>query len=234
MNTLRIAEMFTSVQGEGIWLGMPSFFVRISGCNLRCRWCDTPYASWEPEGEVLSVEAIAEQVRLSDVDHVVLTGGEPMLFDAIEPLAQLLKVMNKVITIETAGTVFRTLPCDLMSISPKLKSSTPLQGEISDSWIRNHERTRLNFDVLRKLAETYACQWKFVVDPQETGFEKEIEDVLKDLPVMEPTSLMLMAEGRDAKSIHSKELQLVPLCLKKGWRLTPRFQMDVFGDTRGT
>ncbi|WP_436440803.1 radical SAM protein, partial [Enterococcus faecium] len=81
MPTLRISEIFASVQGEGIWVGIPSVFVRVSGCNLRCVWCDTPYASWNPEGPILELEDILTQIETYKIDHVVLTGGEPMLFD---------------------------------------------------------------------------------------------------------------------------------------------------------
>ncbi|MCH2065381.1 MAG: 7-carboxy-7-deazaguanine synthase QueE, partial [Roseibacillus sp.] len=70
-----ISEIFYSVQGEGFLAGVPSVFVRTSGCNLRCRWCDTPYASWNPEGEKLPVEKIVAQVREHPARHVVLTGG---------------------------------------------------------------------------------------------------------------------------------------------------------------
>src|SRR5687768_3452828 len=124
MSKLRIAEIFESIQGEGIWLGTPSTFVRVSGCNLRCVWCDTPYASWIPEGPTMSIDELLEKVRPT-ISHVVLTGGEPMLFDPIEELARRLKERGHIITIETAGTVYRELPCDLMSISPKLTHSTP-------------------------------------------------------------------------------------------------------------
>ena len=122
---LRIAEIFGSVQGEGIWVGVPSVFVRVSGCNLRCAWCDTPYASWNPEGPTLTVTEVLRRVEEYRINHVVLTGGEPMLFDPIEDLARKLKDRNNTITIETAGTIVRDLPCDLMSISPKLANSTP-------------------------------------------------------------------------------------------------------------
>ncbi len=107
---MRIAEIFRSIQGEGRLTGTESIFVRTSGCNLRCRYCDTPYASWTPEGEDLSVAEILDRVDQlrraeppavwlvfrqrqadqasapGDVRHVVLTGGEPMLFAELIPL----------------------------------------------------------------------------------------------------------------------------------------------------
>ena len=122
---MRIAEIFRSIQGEGCLTGTESAFVRTSGCNLRCSYCDTPYASWTPEGEDLSVDEIAARVDQLDRNHVVLTGGEPMLFAELIPLAARLRRSGRHITIETAGTLYLPLECDLMSISPKLSNSTP-------------------------------------------------------------------------------------------------------------
>lgn len=86
--TLRIAEIFTSVQGEGQWMGVPSVFVRISGCNLRCVWCDTPYASWSPEGPVREVFSIVEEVLATGTNHVVVTGVSRCSFPASFPSSQ--------------------------------------------------------------------------------------------------------------------------------------------------
>ena len=127
---MRIAEIFRSLQGEGLLTGTPSVFVRTSGCNLRCWFCDTPYTSWEPEGEDFSVDEILQRVDgLLGADkscrHAVLTGGEPMLFAELVPLAAALRQRGLHITIETAGTLYLPLACDLMSISPKLSNSTP-------------------------------------------------------------------------------------------------------------
>ena len=122
---IRISEIFYSVQGEGILAGVPSVFVRVSGCNLRCSWCDTPYASWNPEGQERSVESIVETVRGFGADYAVITGGEPMIFPDVVALSHGLTSSGMHITIETAGTVFQPVACDLMSISPKLGNSTP-------------------------------------------------------------------------------------------------------------
>src|SRR3954454_17489655 len=100
---MKIAEIFYSIQGEGKLTGVPSVFVRISGCNLRCVWCDTPYASWDPEGEDLQVDQIVQRVVAFGAHHVVVTGGEPMIMPDI---AQLCDALKGHITIETAATVF--------------------------------------------------------------------------------------------------------------------------------
>ena len=121
--------------------GMPSVFVRASGCNLRCWYCDTPYASWNPGGEDLAVHEILEEVRRHDARHVVVTGGEPMLFAELAPLTEALRQEGLHITIETAGTLYQQLACDLMSISPKLGNSAP-PVEQDVRWHERHERTR--------------------------------------------------------------------------------------------
>ena len=83
-----ISEIFYSVQGEGSLAGVPSIFVRTSGCNLRCRWCDTPYASWHPEGTDWDVMALAHAASESGAHHAVITGGEPLIAPALPDLMQ--------------------------------------------------------------------------------------------------------------------------------------------------
>ena len=122
---MKIAELFYSLQGEGSLVGVPSVFIRTSGCNLRCSWCDTPYTSWQPEGTELSLDQILDEVQAHPARHVVVTGGEPMIAPEIVPLTERLRALGLHITIETAGTVFQPVACDLMSISPKLANSTP-------------------------------------------------------------------------------------------------------------
>src|SRR2546429_6104816 len=134
---LKIAELFYSLQGEGSLVGVPSVFVRTSGCNLRCAWCDTPYTSWKPEGEELPLDAIMSAVAEYPARHAVVTGGEPMIAPGIVELTEHLRARGLHITIETAGTVFAPVVCDLMSISPKLANSTP-----EGSWATQHDRLR--------------------------------------------------------------------------------------------
>src|SRR5438067_3838276 len=143
---LRIAELFYSIQGEGSLAGVPSVFIRTSGCNLRCAWCDTPYTSWHPEGADLTLEQILEAVNAHPARHVVVTGGEPMIAPEIIALTERLRELGLHITIETAGTVFQPVACDLMSISPKLANSTP-----EERWAAQHERLRIQPEILTEL-----------------------------------------------------------------------------------
>ncbi len=168
-NTLRsstrvkISEIFYSIQGEGTLVGVPSVFVRTSGCNLRCTWCDTPYTSWQPEGEERSVSSIVDEVNGYGASHVVITGGEPMIAPQIEELTEELAARLKPhITIETAGTVDAHVRCDLMSISPKLANSTPHTRD-NGRWADQHERLRYQPEILRRLIQLYPYQLKFVI-----------------------------------------------------------------------
>jgi 7-carboxy-7-deazaguanine synthase len=161
--------------------------------------------------------------------HVVVTGGEPMLFEAVSELCERLRGSGCHITIETAGTVYRDLPCDLMSISPKLANSLPPQDS---GWSERHEKLRLDRGPLAKLMERYECQLKFVVTTPDDI--KEIEDLVSQLPSIEPWRIMLMAEGTDRETLLERQRTLVQPCLDRGWRLTPRWHVDLFGNTRGT
>src|ERR1700761_5037529 len=139
-----ISEIFHSIQGEGELTGVPSVVCRASGCNLRCSWCDTKYASWNPEGETIPLAEVAHRVLAYPSRHCVLTGGEPMAASEIPALAEQLRAAGRHITIETAGTISPGgIACDLASLSPKLSNSTPAEGAISPGWRERHEALRL-------------------------------------------------------------------------------------------
>ena len=179
----------------------------------------------------MRVADIAKQVEDAAVEHVVLTGGEPMLFDPIEPLVGALKDRDHTITIETAGTIFRDLQCDLMSISPKLSNSTPPEDS---TWKTRHEQTRTNFDALTSLITMYNVQLKFVVIPETGDDLAEIDALLNRLPPVRPDRILLMAEGIDSATQRQRQKALVPICIERGWRISPRLHIDLFGNTRGT
>lgn len=235
---LSIAETFVSLQGEGLLTGVPSLFIRTAGCNLRCGWCDTPYASWNPEGESRSIDDLARLAREAGVRHVVLTGGEPMLPDAIEPLTRALRGLGLHLTIETAGTIHRPperLACDLMSISPKLSTSTPAQGDPRDptgAWRQRHEERRINLPALASLLRDYPDhQVKFVAcRPEDLA---EIQTLLSILPAVRPERILLMPEGTAPHGTGATDW-VVRACLDRGWRYCHRAHIDLFGNTRGT
>jgi 7-carboxy-7-deazaguanine synthase len=220
---MRIAEVFSSIQGEGVLAGMPSVFIRASGCNLRCAWCDTPYASWQPEGAERTVVELLEAATLR---HVVLTGGEPLLFPEVVELCAQLRAAGHHVTIETAGTLWQPVVCDLLSLSPKLRNSTPA-GE----WAERHEERRLRPQVMRPLmAASVDYQLKFVVARPEDL--TEIEPLVKELEAP-PERVLLMPEGTTPEVLAERSLWLVDECLRRGYRYSPRLHVQIWGNRRG-
>jgi 7-carboxy-7-deazaguanine synthase len=233
---MRIAEIFRSLQGEGRLTGTDSVFVRFSGCNLRCRWCDTRYASWSTEGEDLSLDEVLARLAALDgppqrrVRHAVVTGGEPMLFDDVVPLCAALRGQSRHVTIETSGTLYQPVACDLMSISPKLSCSTPTPRE-SPAWAVRHEAARHVPEVMRRLTAEYDCQLKFVVQRPEDC--REVEAYLAEFPDVDRGRVWLMPQGVDGAELAERARWLEPYCAAAGLQFCPRRQIEWFGARRG-
>lgn len=226
---MKISEIFYSLQGEGMLTGVPSVFVRTSGCNLRCVWCDTPYTSWSPEGGEMGVDQIAAECERTPSRHVVVTGGEPMIAPEIGALTRRLRGMGLHITIETAGTVFAEVACDLISISPKLENSTPYERE-GGRWAARHERLRRQPDVIRRLMAEHPYQLKFVIAAPE-----DVEEAAALVREVEgdASRVVLMPEGTRAEVLRERGLWLAEICKERGWRFGPRLHVELWGDRRG-
>lgn len=222
-----ISELFVSLQGEGTLVGTPSFFIRTSGCNLRCRWCDTRYTSWAPEGQRAPVQQILDQVRDSGVRHVVVTGGEPLLQREIGELTRALRDLGCHITVETAGTIERAFACDLLSVSPKTSNSDP-----DGRWYARHRRQRLDLSPLRALLAAHPeYQLKFVVSARSDL--AEVDEVLDQLADVHRERVLLMPEGRTPADVARCAREVAQLCLERGFRYTPRLHLDLYGGERG-
>jgi len=226
---VKISEIFYSVQGEGMLVGTPSVFVRTSGCNLRCVWCDTPYTSWAPEGSEQTVETILEETRQYPARHAVVTGGEPMIAPEMAALTAGLRDLGLHVTVETAGTVFAAVSCDLMSISPKLATSTPWERD-GGRWAPQHERHRIDVEVLRRLMAAHAYQLKFVLERP--------EDLAEVRTIVERTGaarerVVLMPEGTDPDVLRARGPWLVEMAMQEGFRFSPRLHIELWGNRRG-
>lgn len=222
-----VAETFVSLQGEGLLAGTPSFFIRTSGCNLRCRWCDTPYTSWLPEGARRSLVDLVTEASSSRVRHVVVTGGEPLLQREIEPLTAALDDADFHVTVETAGTIDPAFHCDLLSVSPKTANSDP-QG----AWRDRHQRVRGELAPLRRLLQRFPDhQLKFVV--RDGDDMPEIVELIDAVGRVSPDRVLLMPEGRSSAEVAVRAAEVAALCVRHGFRYTPRLQLDLFGGGRG-
>jgi 7-carboxy-7-deazaguanine synthase len=227
---MMISEIFYSVQGEGMLVGMPSVFIRTSGCNLRCSWCDTPYTSWEPEGEELQMGAILSRARSPHWPrYAVVTGGEPMLAEDIGLLTMRLREQGMHVTIETNGTIFKEVTCDLMSISPKLANSTPHRRE-RGRFAAKHDGLRYQPDVLKQLMAAYPYQLKFVIQKPEDL--EEVRAIVEETAA-DPDRVFLMPEGVQIDDLYERATWMVDACKQLKWRFTPRLHIDLFGNKRG-
>ena len=222
-----VAEIFESIQGEGPWAGTPSLFIRTAGCNLRCWFCDTPYTSWKPEGISQNLDQLEETIRHSTAEHVVLTGGEPLLCDELTELTRICRDLQRVTTIETAGTVDQDVCCDLMAISPKLSNSVPVDAV----WTHRHERTRHRPELIRKLWRQHDCILKFVVDrPDDLS---EVQDYLKEFPEVDSQQVWVMPQARTQEQLREQTQWLKPLAAELGFQFSERLHIQQFGDRRG-
>lgn len=234
---ITISETFCSIQGEGRYLGCPSIFVRLTGCNLRCQWgdtlCDTPYTSWTPEGESMTIaETMMRVQRLREAHpgahHAVVTGGEPLLQSSVVELVGALSHAGYFVTVETNGTIFRELEADFISLSPKLASSTPT----GDVFQARHERARWNPRVIRQWLDGYDSQLKFVY--YQESDEAEILACLGELGDVAGEQIYLMPEGAEPAEIQEHAQACAACCVRNGWRYTPRAHIAIYGNEPGT
>lgn len=242
---MKISELFYSVQGEGKRAGIPSFFIRTNHCNLRCKFtggnlCDTSYTSWFPDdkknlGEVEISDIVSEYKKYLCKD-IVITGGEPAMYkDEMEELCNELKKIKPecYITIETNGTYSGNfLKCiDLISVSPKLKSSVPFNTEFE----KMHENNRLSIPVLKEINlmkknKSLDVQWKFVF----TG-ENDIDEIkeLQKKVGFDNEDIFLMPEGITKEELERKRGITLENCLKNNFNFTDRLHIIVWGNKRG-
>ena len=225
---MRINEIFYSLQGEGFLAGVPSVFVRLAGCPLRCRWCDTKYAWSKEAGRQYSTDQIVRAVQEWPCKFVVITGGEPMVNSDLPQLVRELKAAGKHITIETAGIAYiPDMPCDLMSISPKLSNSVPDEAKLAAI----HKDSKLDLAVLEELIDNYNYQLKFVVDSE--ADLPEIEETLTKLGNTVREKIMLMPQAATREELLTKSPMVADLCKRSGFAFSMRLQILFWNNERG-
>ncbi len=166
--TLKISEIFSSIQGEGLRQGEPTIFVRFAGCNLRCSFCDTRSA-WQG-GRPYSAAQAAEKVRRlrerSPARWVCLTGGEPLLQD-LKELVQLLKRGKFKVQVETNATRYAPLPFDWITISPK-----PRKYTFAPEYRKRAREVKLvvtknlRFKTIKRLRQAFPAKTPLLLQPQ--------------------------------------------------------------------
>lgn len=223
--TLVVSEVFgPTFQGEGPSIGRTAAFVRLGRCNLACTWCDTPYTwDWSRHDPAVELaertvdDVLAEVDAMGPVDLLVVTGGEPLLQQSrLVPLLHGGRERGLSIEVETAGTLAPhpdvVALVDRFNVSPKLSNSgNPVE--------RRHRP-----DVLRAFEATGKAAFKFVV--------REVAE-LDEVAAFDVSPVWVMPEGRDAEVLAERMQALAPAVLARGWRLTPRLHVLLWGDRRG-
>lgn len=244
-------------QGEGKLLGTSCLFIRTSGCNLRCAWvgadgngspCDTPYSSHNAENNRMEVDDVVRLVQANrgKMQHVVVSGGEPTMQRAAIELVNKLRALRLHVTVESNATIFSkelSQSVSLMSMSPKLASSTPHEANLkntgidySESWAKKHEKKRRNRAVIQQYIDNTRLygndfQLKFVV--QNPGDIEEIEnEFLAHLSGWVPDDVVLMPEGTSSDMLADRSYWAIEAAINRGWRFTPRLHIELFGKAR--
>lgn len=245
---LLVSEIFYSIQGEGPFLGKPSIFLRLLGCNLECVWCDTKY-TWlfsktqlekirtripndkldsldnivfnrDEEGTRISLLELEERFARFPVKNLVITGGEPLLQkDILKDWLQVLIQKGFFIEIETNGTISAL---DL----PKAIHYN-VSPKLSNSF--NPTSRRYKPRILKQFLELDSI-FKFVVDKEEDL--DEIERIVEDIGI-DASRVFLMPQGRTLEELHHRSVWVAEICKKKGFNFTPRIHVYLWGDKRG-
>ena len=225
---MKINEIFYSLQGEGRLAGVPSVFIRLAGCPLRCQWCDTKYAWSDDAGKAYTIDKLIGEISPFPTEHVVVTGGEPMVDPEVPVLINALAKKDMHITVETSGIEYLpSLPCNLMSISPKMSNSTPSDPEHA----KHHEKNRFDAAVLQELIDNYEYQLKFVVDKPEDL--DEIADCMGQLDNLNPYNVFLMPQATNKDEYLTKSQMVAAVCKQTGFAMSPRLQVMLWDNQRG-
>lgn len=216
-----VNEIFYSLQGEGSLAGVPSVFIRLADCPLRCRWCDTAYARDPQAGTQMTPQTILPQIADYPTRRLVITGGEPTVQDGLGAFMRVFADAGYHITLETSAYRFvPDLPIQLASISPKLSNT----GDVPVS-------KRLSLAAIGQYVQTYPYQIKFVVDaPHDLN---EIAECLEQLEQVDPERVFLMPQAAGREEYLAKSQWLSEYCLQTGFSFSPRLHVMLYDGRRG-
>ena len=214
----KVAEVFASLQGEGVTAGLPSVFIRLQGCSVGCVWCDTKY-SWDSEkGEERDLQALLGEVKAFGIENVVITGGEPLESSLFLPLVFALKADGHRVEVETSGVLPPPdLPVDQWNVSLKLThSGVPEERRIRSGAVREFVRRDAWF--------------KFVVaEPEDVNEVIEIQERF-GIP---REQILLMPLGMERDELLTRSRRIWEACQAHGFRFSPRLHILVWGAKRG-
>ncbi len=205
-HTYPVAEIFHSLQGEGKLAGVPSVFVRLAGCPVRCSWCDTRRAWSDHDMATMTAGEIVEKADEYNCRHVVITGGEPLIHPRIGTLADMLRRDHHT-TIETAAINYRKLSCDLMSISPKFDDAEWFKPAVVRRLVRDADDVQLKF-VVARLTDVRA-----------------VENCCKQLPFVDRDNIMLMPRSNSRDSYLKNAPKVAQWALEHGFRFASRLHL---------
>ena len=236
---MKVVEQFDTLQGEGKYLGVPSHFVRTTGCNLRCAWrndddtitkCDTPYTSWAPErGETISLANTIERLKKTNIEHVVITGGEPTLMSDLADVTNAFIDNGNVVTVETNGTIYVPgMERAFISLSPKLAGSYAQEEDSVEAKL--HRNNNHYLEECRRWMASNDYQFKFVANSEEDIAEVKL---LKRAMKIPANRIWLMPQGITPEQLAHNQQLLFDTCLEEGFNFSPRMHIDLFGNRRG-
>lgn len=221
---MQVSEIFYSLQGEGLNLGVPSVFLRLAGCHLRCVWCDSKYTWERKSGSQMEIAEVLKEIKKFPTKNLVITGGEPLLQQsALKELLDSLKNLDRsadqdrtdqyYVEMETSGSLKSYLDqyIDHYNCSPKLSNS---------------QNVRIVLEKFPK-NKTY---YKFVVDSLDDL--EEIEGFI-EANFLDRKMVFLMPQGVDPDDLKLKSQWLAEICKEKGLRFTPRLHVNIWGAKRG-
>lgn len=229
LEPLKVNEIFgPTVQGEGPSTGHRCAFLRLSGCNLTCSWCDTPY-TWDWQGlngeaydknaetHPMSVDDVWQKLQGLGTDLIVISGGEPMMQqDALRPLVDSLTAQGKRVEIETNGTIAPRIQPTQFNVSPKLSHSGVLT------------KKAIKYDALREYVGKGV--FKFVCRSIQDLNEVSMIALEAHIP---SSDVWIMPEGRDTETLLNHAEAITNEAITRGWNITQRLHVLTWGARRG-
>ena len=214
---MKICEIFESIQGEGPLSGFPALFIRVYGCPLKCKGCDTVYSHTNGKYKELSVSELVSIIESSNQEHVIFTGGEPLLYSK-----EILKIVDKLwpdkyFSMETSGVIMNEdipLNIDQITVSPK----------------KNYKRV---MDVIFWWSSFSNVDFKFVVGDLDWCWSlSEIDEIVRKYHI-DRRNVWLMPQGTTHNELNNFAKQVWEFCVKKGFRYSDRLHIRVWGNTPG-